>query len=372
MLDHETTPPADKPLAPPIEELAPTTHVEAPSIPKIRWEELADSELLRWRISDLKVRIESSVVESRIHQLYAELAACGLHFRPPCYLSTEWLTPDRIPAVGIPFYLAHPRLIKLERVMMVEAEGESEQECMRLLRHETGHAINYAYKLYRRSRWRELFGNMSLPYDPHRYVMRPYSKQFVVHLKGNYAQSHPDEDFTETFAVWMTPGLDWRKKYQDWGALRKLEYVDHLMKQIGHQPAVVTGGPRYFAAAKARSTLETYYKNKRRVFGEGYIGFYDPLLLKLFTAHAGTNPVKADKFLTAHRKSLVNVISDSSRLPKYSVQELVSRLSQRAREMKLFVKEDQHLALFSIGISLTAQLLAEQNDYRTIRENEPT
>jgi Putative zinc-binding metallo-peptidase len=353
---------------------APATVLELPSAPAtpipVKWEDLPDEELLKCRIANLKVRIEGSMVETRVQQLYAELAACGLQFRPPCYLSTEWLTPDRIPAVGVPFYLAHPRLIKLEKVMMVEAEGESENECLRLLRHETGHAINYAYRLYRRSRWRELFGNMSLPYDPHRYVMRPYSKQFVVHLKGNYAQAHPDEDFTETFAVWMTPGLDWRKRYTGWGALRKLEYVDHLMKSIASKPPLVTGGPRYFAAAKARSTLESYYKNKRRVFGEGYLGFYDPLLLKLFATHPGSNPIKADKFLVQHRKSLVNVISDSARLPKYSVQELVMRLSQRAREMKLFIKDDHHGSLFSIGISLTAQLLAEQNDYRNIREDE--
>ncbi|HMP90361.1 MAG TPA: putative zinc-binding metallopeptidase [Kiritimatiellia bacterium] len=345
---------------------APPAPPPPPTMPP--WPELSDQELLRYRISDLKVKIEGSVVEQRIQQLYAELAAKGLQFRPPCYLSTEWLTPDRIPAVGIPFYLAHPRLIKLERLMMVEAEGESEKECMKLLRHETGHAINYAYRLYRRSRWRELFGNMSVPYDPHRYIMRPYSKQFVVHLKGNYAQAHPDEDFTETFAVWLTPGLDWRKKYAGWGALKKLEYVDHLMQSIAQKAPDVTGGPRYWAAAKTRSTLETYYKNKRRVFGEGYLGFYDPLLLKLFTPNAGNNAQKAFKFLTSHRKSLINVISDWSRLPKYSVQELVMRLSQRAREMQLYVREDQHHALFSIGICLTAQLLAEQNDYRNITE----
>jgi hypothetical protein len=363
---------AIEPTAPPPPE--PAAPVPAPEIPPpvpTHWEELSDAELLRRRLCDFKLKLEGSPVEPRVQQLYAELTARGLQFRPPCYLSTEWLTPDRIPAVGIPFYLAHPRLIKLERLMMLEAEGESESECMRLLRHETGHAINYAYKLYTRSRWRELFGRMSLPYDPHRYVMRPYSKQFVVHLKGNYAQAHPDEDFTETFAVWLTPGLDWRKRYQGWGALKKLEYVDHLMTQIAHKPPPVTGGPRYFAAAKARSTLETYYRNKRRVFGEGYIGFYDPLLLKLFAPQAGTTPaVRADKFLATHRKHLVNAISDSARLPKYSVQELVARLSQRAREMKLFVKEEPHHALFTIGISLTAQLLAEQTDYRSTRENE--
>jgi len=334
-----------------------------------RWNSLSDEELLRLRISNLKVKIEGSIVEARVKQLYDELASKGLQFRPSCYLSTEWLTPDRIPAVGIPFYLAHPRLIKLERVMMVEAEGESEKDCLRLLRHETGHAITYAYLLYRRSRWRELFGNMSLPYDPHSYVMRPYSKQFVVHLKGNYAQAHPDEDFAETFSVWMTPGLDWRKRYAGWGALKKLEYVDHLMKSIADKSPDVSGGPRYFSAAKTKSTLASYYKNKRRVFGEGYLGFYDPLLLKLFTLNPTGTAIKADKFLTSHRKTLVHSISDWSRLPKYSVQELVSRLSQRAREMKLFTREDENATLYSVGICLTAQLLAEQTDYRNISDN---
>ncbi|HMO97678.1 MAG TPA: putative zinc-binding metallopeptidase [Kiritimatiellia bacterium] len=338
-----------------------------PPSPFAKWESLPDPDLLRWRITDLKVRIEGSMVARRVEQLYAELAARGLSFRPPCYLSTEWLTPDRIPAVGIAFYLAHPRLIKLERAMMVEAEGESEAECMKLLRHETGHAINYAYRLYRRSRWRELFGNMSLPYDPHRYVMRPYSKQFVVHLKGNYAQAHPDEDFSETFAVWLTPGLDWRKKYAGWGALRKLEYVDHVMRTIANHPPEVTRGPRLWDAAKIRSTLDNYYKNKRRVFGEGYLGFYDPMLLKLFTATPAASGIpRADKFLSSHRRTLIQSISDWSRLPKYSVQELISRLIHRSREMKLYIREEPNQTLFSIGISLTAQLLAEQTDYRDI------
>ncbi len=346
----EVSPPAPEPAGPP-------------------WENLADIELLRWRISDLKTRIAGTVVEKRVEQLYAELAAAGLAFRPPCYLSTEWLTPDRIPAVGIPFYLTHPRLIKLERTMMVEAEGESEAECMKLLRHETGHAINYAYRLYRKSRWRELFGNFSEPYDPHRYVMRPYSKQYVVHLRGNYAQAHPDEDFTETFAVWMTPGLDWRKRYAGWGALKKLEYVDHLMKSLATKPPEITGGKRLWAVEKIRSTLENYYKNKRRVFGEGYLGFYDPLLLRLFTTQpAAPDTARADKFISQHRKQLVREIAEWSRLPKYPVQELIARLGQRAGEMKLFLKNDPQHTMVSIGISITAQLLAEQGDYREIRE----
>lgn len=329
------------------------------------WELLGDAELLRWRISDLKTRIPGSLVEQRVQQLYDELAARRLVFRPPCYLTTEWLTPDRIPAVGIPFYLTHPRLIKLERTMMLEAEGASESTCMKLLRHETGHAINYAYRLYRKSRWRALFGKFSLPYDPHSYTMRPYSKQFVVHLKDSYAQAHPDEDFAETFAVWLTPGLDWRKKYTGWNALKKLEYVDHLMSVIAEQPPPVTDFKRLWAADRVRSTLENYYRNKQRVFGEGYLGFYDPLLLKLFSAESQDSALAASVFFQKYRKQLIAEIANWARVPKYSVQQLLSRLSQRAREMKLFLRTPPEQTLLTIGISITAQLLAEQQNYRT-------
>ena len=40
-----------------------------------------------------------------------------------CYLSDEWFTPDGATAIAIPFYLAHPRLAKLEEAQMLEIEG---------------------------------------------------------------------------------------------------------------------------------------------------------------------------------------------------------------------------------------------------------
>ncbi|MCB1101004.1 MAG: putative zinc-binding metallopeptidase [Kiritimatiellae bacterium] len=335
------------------------------AVPQFPWASLNDRELLRWRISDLKVRIEGSPLEHRIQRLYQEFQDKGLSYRPPCYLTTEWLTPDRIPAVGIPFYLAHPRLTQLEKTMMLEAEGAPEKECMKLLRHETGHCINYAYRLYTRSRWRELFGPMSLEYNPHEYSMKPYSKQFVIHLKDNYAQVHPDEDFAETFATWLTPGLDWRSRYRGWPALKKLEYVDHLMTAIANQPPVFTSAKRYWSAAKARSTLENYFIMKRREFGKGYKGFYDPVLLRLFPkADTGSPPEPAYRYLVQNRKIPVDTISTWAGLPKYSVHELVSRLTERARSMQLTLPPDHDRdLLFRVGICLNSLLLSEQASY---------
>ncbi len=330
------------------------------------WADYDDKAMLRLRICDLKVGIHDSCIKERIDRLYSELEAGSISFRPPCYLSTEWLCPDRVPAIGIPFYLAHPRLIKLEKTMMLEAEGDSEEEFMKLLRHETGHAINYAYRLYRRSRWRELFGPISRDYDPHNYSHRPYSRKYVVHLRDNYAQAHPDEDFAETFAVWLTPGSNWRERYtRSPAVLRKLKYVDHLMNEIGQKTPVVTlgRGHWYWAASRTRATLDTYFKNKRREYASAFAGYYDPVLRRLFTDQPSEKSEKASRFLGRYRKRIVNEVSSWMRIPKYSADDLVRRLAQRSRDLDLYVRAGEEDSMFSVGVCITALVMEARDLY---------
>ena len=341
----------------------------APAAPP-PWDQLDDQALLGLRICDLPVRIEGSPLESRIARFHEELAARGLRFRPPVFLATEWLCPDLVPAIGIPFCLAHPRLQRLERSLMLEVEGEGEAECLQLLRHEAGHAFNYAYRFFRRTRWRDLFGAMSQPYRPHDYLTRPYSRQYVNHLRDYYAQAHPDEDFAETFAVWLTPGLDWREKYKDWGALRKLEYMDHLLRSVAERPPEVAGGPRHFAAAKTRMTLRTYYEKKRREFAKAYTGYYDPVLRDLFTAEAG--PERADRFLNRHRRRLVDAVARWGRMPKYAADQLIRRLSRRAGELGLFLRAHDKEPLFTLGVCMAALAMeARARSPDTFRKEQP-
>jgi hypothetical protein len=189
--------------------------VQRPLASSERLAELADEELLDLQMRQLDIRIEGSALEPRIAQLHEELAARGLTFRPHYWLSDEWFTPDGIPGIAIPFYLAHPRLAKLELAQMLEVEGGDPEWCMRILRHEAGHAIDNAFALRRKKQRREIFGSPSQEY-PEFYAPKPYSKSFVLHLDAWYAQSHPDEDFAETFAVWLTPSSDWEKRYHEW------------------------------------------------------------------------------------------------------------------------------------------------------------
>lgn len=192
-------------------------------------------------IQKLGLRIAGTPLEPILAGFAAELDAAGLtRLRPRYYLSTEWGVPFETIALAIPFYLAHPDLAELhaERTGMIE--GHDDDEVRRYLRHEMGHVVNYAYKLYERPDWIERFGAITQPYlDDYR--PEPWSRRHVHHLPGWYAQKHPDEDWAETFAVWMTPGRDWRAEYAAWpDALAKLEYCDRLIRAIGASEPVVT------------------------------------------------------------------------------------------------------------------------------------
>ena len=207
------------------------------------WTRLSDEELLQLRLCDLRLSLERSPVKAHVRRLYTELAGRGIRFRPHVWLGEEWFSPDGVPGIAVPFYLAHPRLERLERRIMRTVEGGNARWLMRILRHEAGHALDNAYRLRRRKCWREVFGPASLPY-PDRYRARPGSRRYVHHLGEWYAQAHPTEDFAETFAVWLKPHSDWRRSYADWPAFEKLRLVEELMTSVRDEQARVTNRRR--------------------------------------------------------------------------------------------------------------------------------
>lgn len=301
-------------------------------------DQISDEELLQIQIRKLHLTIKGTRLEKSIHQLYGELDEKGIDFHPPCYLTDEWFSPEGTPVIGIPFYLAHPRIIKLERKMMLEVEGGTETWCMKLLRHEAGHALNHAYRLYRKTRWRELFGAYTKRYSVGGYEARPYSKRYVNHLGDHYAQSHPEEDFAETFAVWLNPLNQWKKKYRGWPVIKKLNYVDHCMKKIGKQEPLVRKHDKPFSASRLRSTLAAYYERKRRWLKADFPGFYDPALLRIFsTKQDGNNVMKASQFLRSQKRHIINSVSKWTGERKYDIDGLIKKLARRCEEMGLYL-----------------------------------
>jgi hypothetical protein len=196
--------------------------------------------LLQMRISELGLKVEGTWLESLIQKLYQELEDAGIRLKPKVYLSDEWGCPEGVPVIGIPFYLADEKLSRIQDEILEGIEGGTEEEFLKYLRHEAGHAFNYAYKLFDTNEWRETFGPYSRPYRED-YKPNPFSRDFVRHISGWYAQKHPDEDFAESFAVWLTPGSNWREAYKDWGCFKKLLYVERIVKELGSKPPLITG-----------------------------------------------------------------------------------------------------------------------------------
>jgi hypothetical protein len=317
------------------------------------WVSLSDEDLLKKKISKLGLRIEGTPIEPLIHQLYEELAQKGLVFRPPCHIGDEWFVPEGIPAIFIPFYLVHPRLRELERKMTLEVEGETPEWFMRLMRHEAAHAYSYAYGLYKKKKWQQTFGLASTE-EKEFYRPRPYSRSYVVHLGDWYAQSHPDEDFSETFAVWLTPGLDWRNEYKGWKALRKLEYLDELMRSIAGKPPIHQ--PRYTPEDYdcLDIKLKTHYARKRKLYEDSYPDFYDDDLRTLFAGRTDAHgPVRASQWLRHRRRELIDSICRWTEEKKYRVDKLLTRLITRCDQLDLYLRSDDAAQLLHVSAYVT-------------------
>lgn len=319
---------------------------------------ISEEELLETRICDLPLTIEGTWLAECVEQLHKELQEKGISFKPECYLADEWLTPEKETCIGIPFYLAHPNLIRLEKKFMIDAEGETKQWCMKLLRHEAGHAIGYAYRFHKRKRWQNIFGPATVKYaDTYKY--RPYSKNYVRHLDGYYAQYHPDEDFVETFAVWLTPHLDWQVQYKGWGALRKLKYVDKLMAEIQGKVPLVKSNEKFWRVSTLRIKLKNYYNKKRHFWAEEFPDFHDIFLRKNFIEQGleHKNLPKAADVIRKHRRNILNSISRHSGEKKYVINDLLKDIQKRSRELKLVVAEDEPLMAMNLSAYITSLIM---------------
>lgn len=291
-------------------------------------------ELLSKPIRELGLKLEGSSVERFVHQLYGELERKGLHkFRPLVYLSDEWGCPSQEPVIGVPFYLADPKLQKLELEMN---DLEDERQIMMYMRHEAGHAFNYAYELYKTPEWRERFGSFRKPYRDN-YKPVPFSRGFVRHMEGWYAQKHPDEDFAETFAVWLTPSSNWRKRYKGWGAMQKLKYMDRIGKKFADVEPFRPQGHTDITVEEMEDTVEQFYENHATELRDASELLLDTDLKDIFNVSSrkrkGVRP--AEELLREHRKVITDKVTYWTGVQRPLIKNLVESIEKRLADLKL-------------------------------------
>jgi hypothetical protein len=311
-------------------------------------------EILNKPIRDLDLKIEGSPLQRLVQQLYRELELKGLmKFRPLCYLTDEWGCPSGEPVIGIPFYLADADLSHLEREMN---DLEDAREIMMYLRHEAGHAFNYAYKLHRSPEWKQLFGPFRRPYHDN-YRPIPFSRNFVRHLAGWYAQKHPDEDFAETFAVWLTPRSAWRKRYRGWGAMAKLQYMNRIARDLGNLDPVRRRGRTDVTVDEMEATVAEFYQRVNDDVPLADLAL-DTDLRDIFDASKRRKTAKpAHEFLHTQRKAVVDKVAYWTGAQRPLIKKLIEVIEQRIDELGLLAdtgRESEHLIQITVYVTALA------------------
>jgi hypothetical protein len=339
------------------------------SSPFHSWETVR-CELLHSRICDLGLKIEGSPVEPYTARLHREFSAKGMDFRPSFYLTDAWGCPDRVPVIGIPFYLADRRLARIEQ----EQTGEIEDEAMvtMLLRHEAGHTISYAYRLWKDPQWADVFGPFSKPYREV-FHPQPQSREFVRHIFAaqygrTYAQKHPDEDFAETFAVWLTPRSGWRKKYHYWPALKKLKYIDALMQRIRHRKPRRTTGKLVHPVEEMTMPLAEHYGQRVERFRAAAQGFVDDRLRAVFPRLKGNSAMPARDMFHKHHKALLERLTRWSALDEDDARAILLKLEDRAGALRLKLRHRQEREKLLDVASMATALAVEFAHYGRLME----
>jgi hypothetical protein len=322
------------------------------------WSKLNDQQLLDRRLCDLDLGLEGTALEARVERLQAELAAKGLGFRPYVWLSSDWFTPDGLTGFAVPFFLAHRRLARLERHQMLEVEGGTNDWCMKLLRHEAAHAIDNAYRLHWRKGWRQVFGRFSEPYRSS-YAPDPRSRQFVHNLDYWYSQSHPAEDYAETFAVWLDPASRWERRYAGWPALDKLRFIDGLMAGLATEKPRVRTRRQLEPVSKLSLTLGDYYRAKRAVYDQESVSpGLDDRLVALFVR--GGNRGGAAAFLRKNERRLHLSVARATGQHRYLIDHVLRGMILRCRALRLQLNTHERDTLpdaAALLTSLTMQFL---------------
>lgn len=333
-----------------------------------RWADLPEEDLLELPVKSLKVRLEGTWAADCLRDVNAELKAKGILLKMHGWLSDEWFSPTETPGVAFPFYLAHPRLMRLERKMMLEVEGGTRRECMQLLRHEAGHVVEYAFGLHKRKRFQRLFGRANARY-PNRYKADPSSKKYVQHLRRWYAQCHPDEDFAETFAVWLTPRSGWKKRYAEWPkALEKLEYIDELMAEIAGEKPLPQKRYEVDPLVKLSGTLADHYAAKRKRYAVETPTVFDRELRKMFLADVRKpNAPHASSIIRNNRGKIIRAVAKRTGEFPLALDAAIDDMIARAKALKLRSPRAETIVRAEITAMLSSKAI--HTHYSTTRRH---
>ncbi|MBI3097755.1 MAG: hypothetical protein HYY93_05830 [Planctomycetes bacterium] len=324
-------------------------------------------ELLNTPIASLGLSLRASPLLARsLRWLRRDLRRSGIRLHPHFYLSDEYGCVEGTANIGIAFWDASEPLRRL--VKSLRGDWNTADDVMWLLRHETGHAFCYSYKLYQDREFRRLFrvkGHFFHTYPEHdRYLHRcnPWSRDFVNPSGDHYAQKHPDDDFAETFAVWLDPHSHWRMTYAHKpGALRKLEYVNRVVADRGRAEPEVPSDRRalHLPVDEMTATVGEFLRASGRQFQRQAQTFFDRDLEEIFAARPRrrNGAHSAAEFIIDHGRLVVDRVVHWTGEREEVVRALLKKVKRRVETLDLVVprklREEALVELTSYITTLT-------------------
>ncbi len=296
---------------------------------------IKNTAILNSPLCKLDLQFKGSLVAECIQIVQRELKDKGINFNFHYWISDDWFCPDGISGIAIPFYLLNPQITKLEKEYVGFVEGITKDECLKLIRHEVGHAIDNAYELRNCFQRKEIFGDSNTKY-PKEYIRKPFSKNFVKHLSENYAQAHPDEDWAETFAVWLTPDSNWKRKYSTWKAINKLNYVDQKMNSLKGKRPLSLCRDTVDEIQTLGITLRTYLNRKSKLKRKYQTPIFNNNIKRVFTTGSKTNALN---FIKANEKDLCLKVAKATNQYHYIVRDVLKELKSECKKNKLTLRK---------------------------------
>ncbi len=307
-------------------------------------------------------------VEERLQkykaQLKSELRDHGLSVDFHLWVSDEWFCPDGVPGFALPFYLFNPDLMKIHRMETGRVEGRTDREILKLMRHELGHAIDNAYGLRKDKERQDVFGPSSRDYPEH-YAPRAYSKSFIRYLGDHYAQSHPDEDFAETFAYWLDPEKMWHLKSFSKNLQKKLHCMNRMMRKIRNQQPKLTNQFVVEPIAKNSETLGEYYARFKRERALICYKRIDRNLTRAFSFSSGqASTVTLAQFLKSRKKQMARDVAKTEGVYKYEAELALKKIIERAEGLGIEGAEEEFQSKAPTLVRQNFRYLKEKDQLR--------
>jgi hypothetical protein len=155
-------------------------------------------------------------------------------------------------------------------------------------------------------------------------------------MEGWYAQKHPDEDFAETFAVWLTPGSAWRRRYKGWPAMRKLRYVDRMARMFGNEDPIVRTGEVDITVDDMRLTVEEFYRRAEKERNLRVDLAMDAHLSEIFLTRKPREGRPAAAIVMKYRRELIDKITYWTGVRRAVVRALVEAICKNCERLKLW------------------------------------